>query len=304
MSAEPVSLAAGDLIAWAVSRLAPMSDSPRLDAELLLADSAGVGRAALYADPQRAVDAADAERLADAVVRRSRGEPLAYIIGRREFYSLPLTVDRGVLVPRPETELLVERALAALEAPAAGIAATGSSAPRPSIAPKRVLDLGTGSGAIALALKRQCPGIDMLAVDRSPAAIAVARQNAAALGLDIRLLCCDWFAALAGERFDLIVSNPPYVASGDSHFDGPLRFEPREALDGGRDGLDAYRAILAAAAAHLAPGGRLWFEHGFDQQDAVIALATAAGFVCVDTAADLAGLPRVAGFAVADAGDG
>jgi release factor glutamine methyltransferase len=263
------------LLHWAERELSSVSDSARLDAELLLADSAGIARATLIAHPERIVGATEARRLAAAVERRRRGEPLAYITGRREFYSIDLAVDSSVLVPRPETELLVEHALCGL----------------PS-GPARVLDLGTGSGAIALAIKRERPGCEVTGVDLSPAAIAVARANAARLGLDVRFVESDWFAAVAGERFDAIVANPPYVASGDPAF-AALVHEPRAALDGGADGLDAYRAIFAAAAVQLTTGGALLVEHGADQREALISMAPAAGLAVAAIVDDLAGLPRL-----------
>jgi release factor glutamine methyltransferase len=229
----------------------------------------------LIAHPERFVGETEARRLAAAVARRSRGEPLAYITGRREFYSIVVTVDASVLVPRPETELLVEHALCGLP--------PGNA---------RVLDLGTGSGAIALAIKRERPDCEVVGVDRSAAAIGTARANAARLGLDVHFLESDWFAALDGAPFDAIVANPPYVASNDPAF-GALAHEPRAALDGGPDGLDAYRAIFAAAPAHLAPRGALLVEHGADQRARLAAMAPAAGLVVAALVDDLAGLPRL-----------
>ncbi len=269
---------AGALLARAAARLAPVSENARLEAELLLGAVTGASRAAVMAHPERALRADELECFEVRVARRRRGEPLAYVLGRREFYSLNLAVDPNVLVPRPETERLVEFALA--RAPAAGAA---------------VLDLGTGSGAIALALKRERPDLAVAGVDCSAAALKVARANAAALELDVEWIRSDWFTALAGRRFELIVSNPPYVASGDPHFAGDLRHEPRLALDGGRDGLDAYRAILGDADPFLAAGGMLLFEHGWDQFDRLRTLAAAHGFRLEAAADDLAGLPRVAG---------
>ena len=263
------------LLAWAERELKSVSDSARLDAELLLAASAGIARAALIAHPERFVGETEARRLAAAVARRSRGEPLAYITGRREFYSIDLAVDASVLVPRPETELLVEHALVSLPA-----------------GKPRVLDLGTGSGAIALAIKRERPGCEVTGVDVSAAAIQVARANAARLGLDVRFLESDWFAALAGERFDAIVANPPYVASADPAF-AALAHEPRGALDGGPDGLDAYRKIFVRAGAHLETRGVLLVEHGADQRDLLTAMAPTAGFRVAAIVDDLAGLPRL-----------
>jgi release factor glutamine methyltransferase len=285
LSAAPAARTAGELVAWAAARLAAVSATARLEAELLLAASAGLDRMRVIAYPERRLTPTQAEQLGASVERRSSGEPLAYILGRREFYSLELEVGPDVLVPRPETELLVELALAQDLPAGAG-----------------VLDLGTGSGAIALALKSQRPDLDLVAVDCSPAALAVAAGNGRRLGLAVRWRQSDWFGALAGSRFALIVSNPPYVASGDSHFDGPLRHEPRLALDGGASGLDACGAILAGAAAHLTAAGMLLFEHGCDQRAELIALAASHGFTVAALAEDLAGRPRVAAFVMADAG--
>ena len=271
----PPSRAAGDLVAWAAAELRAVTSAARLEAEILLAESAGLSRAAIMAHPERNLGRSEAARLAAAVARRSRGEPIAYITGRKEFWSLSLAVDARVLVPRPETELIVEAALARL--PAAGA---------------RVLDLGTGSGAIALALKRERPAAAITAVDLSPEALAVARANGARLGLDVDWIESDWFEALGDARFELIVSNPPYVASGDLALSG-LGAEPGLALDGGGDGLDACRRILGAAERHLAAGGWLLLEHGHDQREALAALARAAGFVVEAALDDLAGLPRV-----------
>jgi release factor glutamine methyltransferase len=273
--ALPESLAAKDLVAWAERELRAASESARLDAELLLAATASMSRAQLIAYPERLVGEADARRLAEVIARRGRGEPIAYIVGSKEFRSLSLRVSPAVLVPRPETELIVEAALE--RAPAAGA---------------RVLDLGTGSGAIALALKHERPDLDVTAVDRSAEALAIARANAGRLGLAVRFVESNWLAALAGEVFDLILANPPYVASGDPAL-AALEHEPRAALDGGEAGMDAYRAILAEAAAHVRPGGALLFEHGFDQRPALAALASAAGFRVAAALDDLAGLPRV-----------
>jgi release factor glutamine methyltransferase len=265
-----------DLIADASARLAPVSASPRLDAELLLAHALGASRSRLRAAPETRPDAATAARFAALVDRRAAGEPVAYLTGRREFWSLDLEVGPAVLVPRPDTETLVSEALLRIGADAAA----------------RVLDLGTGSGAIALALKRERPAAAVTAVERSPAALALARRNAARLRIALELLEGDWFAPVAGRRFDLVVSNPPYVASADPHL-AALAHEPRAALAAGPDGLDDLRRIIAAAPAHLVPGGHLLVEHGADQGPAVRGLLTAAGFGGVRTATDGAGRARV-----------
>ncbi len=249
---------------------------PRLDAELLLAAALGVPRSRLRAAPESQPDAAAAARFAGLLARRAAGEPIAYLLGRREFWSLELEVDPAVLVPRPETELLVSETLQRL--PAGGAA--------------RLLDLGTGSGAIALALKHERPDAMVTAVERSPAALAVARRNAARLALAVELLEGDWFGPLAGRRFDAIVANPPYVASADPHL-AALGHEPRAALVAGADGLDDLHRIIAAAPAHLVPGGWLLVEHGADQGPAVRSSLVAAGFAEVGTATDGAGRARV-----------
>lgn len=210
----------------------------------------------------------------DFAARRRDGEPVAYILGRKEFYGLPLAVTPAVLIPRPETELLVELAL------------------------KRdfstVLDLGTGSGAVALAIKKHRPAARMVAVDASAAALQVAKRNGAALGLDVDWRHGRWFSPLAAEGFDLIASNPPYVAAGDPHL-AELRHEPATALISGADGLDAIREIVAAAPRHLARGGWLLLEHGIGQDLAVRALLERAGLEDLRTWPDLAGIPRVSG---------
>jgi release factor glutamine methyltransferase len=270
---------AAELVAWAEAEITAVTDASRLEAELLLADSVGIGRAGVMAHPERCISPEQARRLEAMVGRRRSGEPLAYILGSKEFFSLPLEVRSGVLVPRPETELLVE---AALER------ATPERA--------RVLDLGTGSGAIALALKTARPDLSVTAVDCDRSALDVAIANARQLDLEIRCLESDWFSALADERFDLVVANPPYVPSGDRHFASELAFEPRVALDGGVDGLDAYRSILAGVSSHLEPNGLLLLEHGFDQREAVVELAQAEGLRLEAALDDLAGLPRVAVF--------
>jgi release factor glutamine methyltransferase len=210
----------------------------------------------------------------DFVRRRRAGEPVAYILGRKEFYGLELGVNPAVLIPRPETELLVELALE-----------KGFSS---------VVDLGSGCGAIALALKRHRPGARVVAVEASAAALVVARRNAVRLGLEVEFLHGEWVNPIAGQRFELIVSNPPYVADGDPHL-AELRFEPPGALVSGRDGLDAIRQIASAAPAHLAPGGWLFLEHGMGQHFAVQELLHTAGLEEVATWPDLAGIPRVSG---------
>ncbi len=264
----------GALWRAAARELAAVSDSPSLDAQLLLAAAAGCSRSAVLAYPERVLDLEGVARFRVLTARRGRGEPLAYLTGAREFFGLGLEVGPDVLVPRPETELMVEEVLA----------------DRGPV--RRVLDLATGSGAVALALKRAVPALEVTGADVSGAALHVARANAERLGLEIEWVESDWFGALAGRRFDVVVCNPPYLASADPHFEGPLAFEPRLALDGGPDGLDAVRAVLDAAPAHLTPGGRLLVEHGFEQQAAVARLAAAAGLALVAARSDLAGKDR------------
>jgi release factor glutamine methyltransferase len=253
----------------------------RADAELLLAQALSRPRAWLYAHAEDALEPAAADRFEALLARRRRGEPVAYLLGRREFWSLELEVGADTLVPRPETELLVELALARL----------------PAGVPARVLDLGTGSGAIALALACERPLAQVTAVDASRGALAVAQRNGARLAPGrLRFLRSDWYSALGGDRFDLLVSNPPYLAEDDPHLrEGDLRFEPALALASGRDGLDALRVICAGAPAHLAAGGWLLFEHGYGQGAAARGLLDAAGFDAVETWPDLEGRDRASG---------
>ncbi len=259
----------------------------RLDAQLMLASLLGVGRSALITHDDAPVPADAAARWADWLARRAAGEPLAYLLGTKEFHGLVLEVNADVLVPRPETELLVDWALALL-------AATSRSGRDEADAAVPALDLGTGSGAIALALKHRQPALAVSASDVSAAALAVARRNAARLGLAIDFVESSWWQAFAGRRFDLVVANPPYIAAGDPHL-AALRHEPRLALTPGGDGLDALRTIVAGAPSHLDPGGWLLVEHGFDQGRAVRALFEAAGLAEVATRSDLAGHERATG---------
>lgn len=252
------------------------------EARLLLAEASGIGNAILAAFPEREVEAQAAARYLDMAQRRRNGEPVAYILGKREFYGREFAVTPDTLIPRPETELLVELALQRIPAQAADFA---------------VLDLGTGSGAVAVSIACEAKNAQVTAVDLSDGALAVARANAARLApRPLRLLNSDWFGALGGEKFDLIVGNPPYVASGDAHLaQGDLRFEPPTALASGGDGLDALRAIAAQAPRHLNPGAWLLLEHGYDQGPACRRLLAAAGLADAHTWTDLAGLDRVSG---------
>ena len=275
--AAPTSTTVAALLRAAAARLGS-SGSPQLDAELLLAETLGVGRGALLAQANDTVEAAQAARFAALVGRRAAGEPLAYLTGRRDFWTLTLAVTPDVLVPRPETELLVERALALVD--------TG---------PADVADLGTGTGAIALALASERPGWRIVATDYSAAALAVARANAARLGIDnVEFLQGEWCAALGGRRFRLIVSNPPYIAAGDAALSDPaLRHEPALALCPGPTGLEALAAIAAQARTHLEPGGHLLLEHGSGQRAALAGLLVSHGYAHVRCHCDLAGLDRV-----------
>ena len=249
----------------AAARLGGQTDSPVLDAEVLLAHVLGKPRSHLHAWPEAELDEADARRFAALIERRAAGEPVAHLVGRREFWSLPLAVTPDTLIPRPETELLVEALLERL----------------PAGRPARILDLGTGSGAIALAIRHERPAWTVTAVERSPAALAVARRNAQRLGLTIDWRQGDWYAPVAGERFTAIVSNPPYVAEADPH------------LAAGPEGLDDLERIVAGAPAHLAPGGWLLLEHGPDQATAVASLLKSRGFEETRCLRDLAGHDRV-----------
>jgi release factor glutamine methyltransferase len=249
------------------------SIDPR-EARILLAAATGFSQASVMAYPERELPAEMQRQFLDFVQRRQRGEPVAYILGRKEFYGLELSVNPAVLIPRPETELLVDLALQ-----------------RPF---SSVVDLGTGSGAIALALKHHRPKARVLAVDASAAALSVAQRNAVKHALEIEFRHGCWLEPLAGERFDLIVANPPYVAEGDPHL-RDLGFEPHGALVSGRDGLDAIREIAREAPRHLAPGGWLLLEHGMGQEGAVQALLSQAGLEELASCPDLARIPRVAG---------
>ena len=252
-----------------------------LDAQVLLAHVLAKDRAWLVAHATDDLDRGALDRFLALARRRREGEPVAYLTGRREFRGLELRVSPAVLIPRPETETLVDAALARLAADR----------------PLRLLDLGTGSGAVAVALAHALPRCEIVGVDASAAALAVAQDNAARLGLaNVRFAQGDWYGGVPRDtRFDAIVSNPPYVAERDPHLAaGDLRFEPAAALRSGPDGLDALRRIVPRAPAHLAPGGWLIVEHGYDQAEAVGALFAAAGFTALASLRDLAGIPRVA----------
>jgi len=253
---------------------------PRREAELLLQYAADRDRVWLIAHGTDPLDTAVLDRYQHYVDRRLQGEPIAYIAGCREFWSLSLEVSPAVLIPRPDTEILVQWAHALVSQHRLHSA----------------LDLGTGSGAIALALKTACPELHVTAADYSEGALAVAEGNGSRLGLSVNWVLSDWFSAFAGRRWPLIVSNPPYIAEDDPHLNqGDLRAEPRTALASGGDGLNAIRAIIASAGAHLEPRGWLVFEHGWDQGSSVRKLLQASGFEAIETRLDLAGHERVTG---------
>jgi len=254
----------------------------RLDAQLLLAHVLGRPRPWLLAHDDAALTAEQAAEFATQADRRAAGEPLAYIVGTKEFHGLSLQVRSGVLVPRPDTETLVDWAIELLKGPLS-----------PPASPS-VVDLGTGSGAIALAVKNAALHAHVTAIDLSEEALAVAVLNARRLGLPIEPRTGDWWGAVPGRRFDLALANPPYIADADAHLDA-LRHEPRLALASGPDGLDAIRRIVAGARDHLAPAAWLLLEHGHDQADAVRTLLAGAGFVDIVSRADLAGIERCTG---------
>ena len=258
-------------------QLRVVSDSPRLDAELLLARALDVPRSYLFAHPEDTLDPAAVERFSSAIERRAGGLPLAYISGEKEFWSMVLIVSPDTLVPRPETEVLVDQALQRI----------------PNDQEFAVLDLGTGSGAIALAIARERPNCDITATDLSDAALAVARVNANQHTLpNIEFLSGDWTAPVAGRTFDLIVSNPPYVPDADPDLER-LGHEPRMALAAGEDGLDAIRRISAEAKSVIKVGGTLLIEHGDRQHEEVARILAAAGWSEISQVNDQAGKPRV-----------
>lgn len=252
-----------------------------IDARMLLQTALNVSHSYLIAHPRQELTPRQAQSFRALARRRARGEPVAYLIGKREFYSLEFTVTPAVLIPRPETELLVDLALVQI----------------PVGLPYKILDLGTGSGAIALTLAKHRPLAQITAVDFSADAVAIARMNAVQLLVsNVHITEADWFSGLAKERFGLIVSNPPYVADGDPHLSqGDLRFEPGMALAAGERGLACIRSIIASAPAHLCEGGTLLLEHGYDQADACRDLLRKAGFHGVFSSPDLAGIMRVSG---------
>ncbi|RLJ62081.1 peptide chain release factor N(5)-glutamine methyltransferase [Sulfurisoma sediminicola] len=262
---------------------------PIVEARLLLRHALGASAAWLEAHRDDLLPRSAAEAFAALVERRACGEPVAYLLGFREFYGREFSVTPDVLIPRPETELLVEIGQKIVGTP--GVLPAGRAGDTASL-----LDLGTGSGCVAITLALELPQARVSAADISAAALAVARANATLLGADVSFVESDWLACFGGRRFDLIVSNPPYVAAGDPHLsEGDLRFEPPSALACGADGLDAIRRIVADASRHLEAGGWLLLEHGYDQADAMRELLAAAGFADIEQHRDLAGIVRVSG---------
>lgn len=261
-----------------ISALLAASGLPSIEAQALAAHALGLSRATLLAQSEHAAAPADARRAERLFLRRRAGEPVAYLIGEREFYGLLLKITPDVLIPRAETELLVDLALELVPEGA------------------RILDLGTGSGAVAVAIAHETQTAEVWAADASPAALAIARENARRHDAHVHVVESDWLSSLGGERFDLIVSNPPYVTEGDAHLErGDLRYEPRAALVGGADGLDCIRRIVADAKSHLVPGGWLLLEHGYDQAERLRSLFGMYGYIDVQTVPDLAEIPRVTG---------
>ena len=269
-----------ELLQLGREQLDNVTDVAALEAELLLAHALQQPRSYLYAWPERQVAAEELQTYAGLIHERRQGRPLAYLTGQREFWSMNLRVSPATLIPRPDTETLVEQALERIPAQAAW----------------ELLDLGTGSGAIALALAQERPYCHITATDSSAAALQVARDNAAQLAPNVRFVEGEWFAPLGDQRFHLIVSNPPYIATHDPHLaQGDVRFEPHSALVAGALGLDAFEAIIAGAPDHLYPHGWLLLEHGFEQADAVQEILEQNEFKTVFSALDAAGQPRVSG---------
>ncbi len=265
----------------ATTRLTLTSASPRLDAELLLSKIINQSRTYFYSHPEAVLTQIQQEQYQHVIKQRAAGQPIAYLTGTREFWSLPLNVNQDTLIPRPETELLVELMLNRL----------------PSSSPATVLDLGTGSGAIACALALERPDWQLLAVDKSQTALHVAHHTATQLGLhNLNVLCSNWFESIPNQQFNAIVSNPPYIADNDPHLSqGDVRFEPRDALSSGTQGLDALNHIIEQSPKWLTPGGLLLLEHGFEQGVAVTTLLRENGFEQVQCWKDWQGHDRVSG---------
>ena len=274
-----MSISIGAALTEAVTRLHSAADLPHLEAELLLCHLLGKPRTWLVAWPGKLLTEEEHDAFNDLIRRRSEGEPVAYITGEREFWSLPLKVSPDTLIPRPETELLVETVLELYG----------------ETEQLTLVDMGTGSGAIALAIAREKPAWEIMATDISEAALAVAQRNAAELGIfNVRFMLGDWFEALPPAPVDVIVSNPPYVATGDPHLQqGDVRFEPAVALASGEEGLDDIRRLLPAAIQHLVNGGRILIEHGYEQGEAVRQLMNHHGYRDIHTLRDMQGHERV-----------
>jgi release factor glutamine methyltransferase len=262
----------------ALNTLSHSTRSPRIDAEILLGF---VLTAYLYTYPEQTLDASQKEIYQELIIKRREGSPIAYLIGHREFFSLPLFINNDTLIPRPETELLVELTLKLLK----------------DLPTASVIDLGTGSGAIALALAFERPNWQLLACDIKPAALAVAKKNASQLNLtNVQLCCSDWFTSIPEQRFNAVISNPPYIAKNDPHLElGDLRFEPKEALISGQDGLTSLRYIIKHSYDRLLPGGLLLLEHGYEQKEAVAAMLKECNYERTNCWQDLHGHDRVSG---------
>jgi len=262
----------GELIEKHTDTLSQVSDSPKLDCQLLLGHVLGKGRDWLFAHSDESLPCRAATRFADLIRRRQSGEPVAYLVGKKGFWNREFEVHPSTLIPRPETELLVELALSRFDDK-----------------PRQVLDLGTGTGAIAVTLAAERHDWQLLAVDIDKDAVEVARRNAAGLA-NIKVIEGNWFDGIT-QVFEVIISNPPYIAEGDPHLDA-LAFEPKRALTSGADGLDAIREISHQATAHLSRDGHLLLEHGYDQQASIVQILDEAGFVNIETFEDLSGQPR------------
>ena len=268
-----------DALRAAAEVLTSTSDTAQLDAEVLLAHTLEKPRSHLFAWPEKLLSNDELQRYQSLVEERRGGRPIAYITGTREFWSLPLCVSADTLIPRPETELLVETAIDLIRENTA----------------TRVLDLGTGSGAIALAIASECPHVTVVATDESKAALRMAQKNAASLKLDnVTMFHANWLQKLSVEPFNLIISNPPYIIENDRHLsEGDVAFEPREALASGKDGLDDIRIICRSSPEHLTPNGTLLLEHGYDQAAAVRDILQTNGFIDVMSKYDLQGHERI-----------
>ena len=287
-------------VSASIAALLSQQTIDKREAQMLIAHELGISRALVIAHPERTLDTAQEHRVRNLFSRRAAGEPIAYLLGTREFYGRDFVVSPATLIPRAETELIVEQALARLsdhkwpESRASARVYKLDSDARIRI---RIIDLGTGSGAIAVTLALEHPDASVVAADISPDALVIAKENARRLHAEVQFIQSNWYANLTDRKFDLIVSNPPYVAGRDMHLSqGDLRFEPQIALtDESSDGLQSIRTIVKNAPAHLHHGGWLLFEHGYDQVDACRELLLKAGFENLISIDDLAGIPRVAG---------